>query len=127
MFPSNVAVAVVKISLTFTSVVFADVVYQPAKSYPVFVAVGSSVAVYAVSYVFVTDSIASPPSTLYANVYVFAFQIAYNVTVAPSVSVSDLLTVSLSANFFSPFSSSDQPWNVYPVFAYVFAVSAFAV
>ena len=114
-------------SSTFTSVVFADVVYQPAKSYPVFVAVGSSASVYAVSYVFVTDVIAIPPSTLYANVYVFAFQIACNVTVAPSVSVSDLLTVSLSANFFSPFGVSDQPWNVYPVFAYVFAVSAFAV
>ena len=114
-------------SPTFTSVVFADVVYQPAKSYPVFVAVGSSAAVYAVSYVFVTDVIAVPPSTLYANVYVFAFQIAYNVTVAPSISVSDALTVALSANLTAPFAVSDQPWNVYPTFVNVFAVSAFAV
>ena len=112
---------------TSTLVVFADVVYQPAKSYPVFVAVGSSTAVYAVSYVFVTDSIAFPPSTSYANVYVFAFQIAYNVTVAPSISVSDALTVALSANLTAPFAVSDQPWNVYPTFVNVFAVSAFAV
>lgn len=69
---------------------------------------------YAVSYVFVTDSIAFPPSTSYANVYVFAFQIAYNVTVAPSVSVSDALTVALSVNLTAPFAVSDQPWNVYP-------------
>ena len=114
-------------SSTSTLVVFADVVYQPAKSYPVFLAVGSSSSVYAVSYVFVTDSIAFPPSTLYANVYVFAFQIAYNVTVAPSVSVSDALTVALSANLTAPFAVSDQPWNVYPTFVNVFAVSAFAV